>query len=459
MLSHSIALGNNQSELQFISDLINLCNRHKVSCGKPQDLDHLSVDLIFNDAFRTDLFTLCIAISHMAEIQASPEQLLVLVARAFGGPGLSLPDPANDIPHDARSVFLTGYETWSEREPDLDDDLPLPPHENSFQLPLSPPQRPTLYHAAAARFGSEHPETFEDLPVSHPITAEPSHSPVPRDTSLDGLTPNELRMYIEDIERRMRQIELEQFAIRADSSTEGTDRLQDFDGQSVHLAKPLIGAQSIAGVQRLRTVIAVQTFLLIFACASAAIFAYRFLKPQAHSVTTSSTTPFQNSVPSAAPSTSLPDNNAADRANTHPRQQALPPAAAISPSTRPLTLIASIASTHKSDDRPTQSPIAEQDQKPDVPVQVPAAKMMTYAVSAPDPIYPPTRHFGVDSTVAVKTTISREGQVTDAQALTGTPAVRAAALEAVKAWRFKPFIHNGDPVPVVTTFKFFFGSQ
>ncbi len=77
MLSHSILLGNNRSELQFVGDLANLCKRHKVSCGDPQDLTHLSADLD-NDNFRTDLFALCTAISHMAEVDLSAEQLLAL---------------------------------------------------------------------------------------------------------------------------------------------------------------------------------------------------------------------------------------------------------------------------------------------------------------------------------------------------------------------------------------------
>src|SRR5580704_14396837 len=120
MLSHSISLGSNQSELEFIDDLIKLCKRHKISCGKPKDLQHLCTDLVSNDAFCTDLFTLCTAISHMAEVEPSPEQLLVLVARAFGGPKISINDATVDIPQDASSAFLDGYETWSGREPDLD---------------------------------------------------------------------------------------------------------------------------------------------------------------------------------------------------------------------------------------------------------------------------------------------------------------------------------------------------
>jgi protein TonB len=86
--------------------------------------------------------------------------------------------------------------------------------------------------------------------------------------------------------------------------------------------------------------------------------------------------------------------------------------------------------------------------------------MMTYAISAPSPVYPSnTRRYGVDSTVAVETTISEQGEVISAKALSGTPAVRAAALEAVQSWRFKPFLRKGNPVPVVTIFEFLFASQ
>jgi periplasmic protein TonB len=82
--------------------------------------------------------------------------------------------------------------------------------------------------------------------------------------------------------------------------------------------------------------------------------------------------------------------------------------------------------------------------------------MMSYAISAPKPIYPSFRHVPIDSTVDVETRISKEGKVIGVRAINGPIDVRGAAMQAVQTWRFKPFTLDGTPVAVVTTFKFVF---
>jgi periplasmic protein TonB len=82
--------------------------------------------------------------------------------------------------------------------------------------------------------------------------------------------------------------------------------------------------------------------------------------------------------------------------------------------------------------------------------------MMTYAVSTPKPVYPSFRYIGVESAIDVEATISKDGKVTSARALNGALDVRGPAVRAVQDWRFKPYILDGNPVAVVTTFKFVF---
>ena len=259
MLSHSISLGNNRSELQFIGDLINLCKRHKISCGKPKDLNHLGSDLLSNDDFRADLFSLCTAIGHMAEVEPSPEQLLVLVARAFAGPEFSIRDAAVDIPPDASSAFLDHYQTWSNREPDFD---PNPPsNADRAQSPESSQPGPTLYYSAASHSGSD--ETREDLLSTQPATGEPSHPFTSPNTPLENLTLNELRMYLRDIESRVSRIEpkLEQIAPQAYFTPEYFERLEALGAKRAHEAKeavstrnpePILPPEPIAPTRQLR---------------------------------------------------------------------------------------------------------------------------------------------------------------------------------------------------------------
>jgi hypothetical protein len=217
MLSHSIFLGNNRSEHQFIGDLVNLCKRHKISCGEPKDLTHLGPDLVSNDNFRIDLFTLCTAISHMAEVDLSSEQLLRLVARAFGGLGVSIDDPIMDLPQAASFAFINGYEAWSKREPGPDVDRTRDEDQDRDPAPSRP--GPTLYYSATSRAGSEL-ETHDDPPATTP----PRRS-IPANTPLESLTLGELRMYLEDLENRVSRIEprLERIAQRRHLSSESLD--------------------------------------------------------------------------------------------------------------------------------------------------------------------------------------------------------------------------------------------
>jgi protein TonB len=92
-------------------------------------------------------------------------------------------------------------------------------------------------------------------------------------------------------------------------------------------------------------------------------------------------------------------------------------------------------------------------------IAVPSSMMMTYVVSAPKPVYPIFRHAPVDTIVDVQTTISKEGKVISARALSGALDVRGAAAQAVQTWRFRPFTLDGTPVAVVTTFKFVFKAR
>jgi TonB family protein len=552
MLSHSILLGNNRSQLQFIDDLINLCKRHKIGCGKPKDLQHLCSDLVSNDGFRDDLFALCTAIGHMSEVELSSEQLLVLVARAFGGPKISVSDIAVDIPQDASSAFLDGYETWSGRDPDVDAVSLW--HIDRNPVAVSPRPRPTLYYTASSRLGPDHSETFEDSPASASANGEPSRLSISPDTPLESLTISQLRMYLEEIENLVSRSgpHLEQTALRPYFYPEYFEEPEVSDLPSTHeaeaivdvyepepvpelLPEPLLaplsstltseaesalvtaldtarqqGRRVLAFLraahdqglrifnvalsfflatrqQRPRAVDAALAFLVTVVCVTLAIFAYHSLKPQpptyaesmnrfpAHLGESKLESGVANSASTDLPSAPTHDPEtipglAGTVQDTHLKQASTNPNATESESntapasaSKPHNQIASqprltsvALSTSEPADTPISGSIAYPDQRP---VAVPAATMMSYAVSAPSPAYPSTRRFGVDSTVAVETIISEQGQVINAKALTGTPAVRASALQAVQNWRFKPFLHKGKPVPVVTTFKFFFGGQ
>jgi len=67
------------------------------------------------------------------------------------------------------------------------------------------------------------------------------------------------------------------------------------------------------------------------------------------------------------------------------------------------------------------------------------------------PIYPPlARTARIQGAVHLRAVISRTGAIENLQAIDGHPMLVGAALDAVRQWRYRPYILNGDPVEVET---------
>ena len=47
--------------------------------------------------------------------------------------------------------------------------------------------------------------------------------------------------------------------------------------------------------------------------------------------------------------------------------------------------------------------------------------------------------------------INKEGTIDTLRVLSGHPVLAQAALDAVKQWKYRPTILNGDPIEVLTT--------
>ena len=68
------------------------------------------------------------------------------------------------------------------------------------------------------------------------------------------------------------------------------------------------------------------------------------------------------------------------------------------------------------------------------------------------PVYPPiAKAANVTGVVILETRIGIDGGVEDARVLRSIPLLDEAALDAVKQWKFKPTLLNGQPVPIVMT--------
>ena len=68
------------------------------------------------------------------------------------------------------------------------------------------------------------------------------------------------------------------------------------------------------------------------------------------------------------------------------------------------------------------------------------------------PVYPQmAREARVTGTVVIQATITKSGAVENLRAVSGPAMLRQSALDAVKTWRYKPYLLDGEPVDVETT--------
>ncbi len=80
-------------------------------------------------------------------------------------------------------------------------------------------------------------------------------------------------------------------------------------------------------------------------------------------------------------------------------------------------------------------------------------------IKAPQPIYPlQAERNEIQGQVWVQLLISEKGNVENVHVISGDPVLAKAASDAVKKWKFKPFVKDGKPMKVTTglPFDFFF---
>jgi protein TonB len=73
------------------------------------------------------------------------------------------------------------------------------------------------------------------------------------------------------------------------------------------------------------------------------------------------------------------------------------------------------------------------------------------------PVYPPiAKAARVQGTVVLQATISKTGSIENLRVISGPAMLQQAALDAVRSWRYKPYLLNNDPVEVDTTVNVIF---
>ena len=84
-------------------------------------------------------------------------------------------------------------------------------------------------------------------------------------------------------------------------------------------------------------------------------------------------------------------------------------------------------------------------------VRVSSGVVQGLIVRRVNPTYPPlARQARIQGVVILQAEISKEGNITNLQLISGHPMLAPAAIEAVKQWKYRPYLLNGEPVEVET---------
>jgi protein TonB len=84
-------------------------------------------------------------------------------------------------------------------------------------------------------------------------------------------------------------------------------------------------------------------------------------------------------------------------------------------------------------------------------VRVSAGVTSGLLVRKVNPVYPPlARQARISGTVILRAVISKDGSIENLSLVSGHPMLAPAAIDAVKQWKYKPYLLNGEPVEVDT---------
>jgi protein TonB len=90
-------------------------------------------------------------------------------------------------------------------------------------------------------------------------------------------------------------------------------------------------------------------------------------------------------------------------------------------------------------------------------VTISAGVAVGLLVQKTNPVYPTiAKTARVSGTVVIQATISKTGTIQNLHVVSGPTMLRQAALDAVKTWRYRPYLLSGEPVEVETTVNVIF---
>jgi protein TonB len=86
--------------------------------------------------------------------------------------------------------------------------------------------------------------------------------------------------------------------------------------------------------------------------------------------------------------------------------------------------------------------------RPIGPVRISSGVMASLLIKRVEPVYP--ANVDASGTVVLRVLVGKDGQVTEVTVITGPTILRAATMDAVRQWVYKPYLLNGEPTAVHT---------
>jgi protein TonB len=95
--------------------------------------------------------------------------------------------------------------------------------------------------------------------------------------------------------------------------------------------------------------------------------------------------------------------------------------------------------------------------KPAQKVEISAGVAVGMLLQKTTPVYPPiAKAARVSGTVVLAATIAKAGTIENLRVVSGPPMLQQAAIDAVKTWRYRPYLLMNEPVEVETTVNVIF---
>jgi bla regulator protein BlaR1 len=110
-----------------------------------------------------------------------------------------------------------------------------------------------------------------------------------------------------------------------------------------------------------------------------------------------------------------------------------------------------LGTLHAAPTRAESSPVVAQESQQAAPDHVSQKDMSGMVVKKVQPVYPEAaKKAGIQGEVKLKATIGKNGDIENLQVMSGPAELVPSAIEAVKQWKYRPYMKNGQAAEVVT---------